>query len=189
MFSKKIEEKASKFVSFILRHSPEDIGLTLDENGWVSVDEFIDKANKSEKKFFVLDLELLKQVVKNSDKQRFAFSEDGTKIRANQGHTVEVNLDLPFVEPPEFLYHGTADKSVDIIFKEGLKPMKRHDVHLSFSIKIARSVGMRYGVPVILKIKAKQMFDDGYQFQCSKNNVWLTKEVPIKYIEITHEKE
>lgn len=184
MYSKKEEEKASKTMSYVLRHSPEDIDLVLDSNGWADINELIDKINKSAKCPVIFTSDLIKQVVINNDKQRFALSEDGKSIRANQGHTIDVDLDLPFVEPPEYLFHGTAIQNIDLILSEGLKPMKRNDVHLSYNQTIARSVGMRYGKPVILEINTKQMYQDGCLFQCSRNNVWLTKKVDSKYIKI-----
>lgn len=182
MFKKDYENQASKFMSFILRHAKHEIDIAMDENGWVSVEEFIEKANKSGKTQLVFSKELIEQVVKNNDKQRFALNDNKTLLRANQGHTMEVNLDLPFVEPPEFLFHGTAIQNVESILKQGLKPMQRHDVHLSFSKETAKSVGMRYGKPYIFVIKAKEMYEQGYQFQCTKNNVWLTKNVPTEFL-------
>lgn len=181
---KELEKKASKFMSFILRHNPQEIGLELDEQGWTSIDTFIEKANNYENNYVVFNKEIVLEVVKNSDKQRFAIDETGEKIRANQGHSISVDLDLEFVIPPETLYHGTAIQNIEIIMKEGLKPMKRHDVHLSFNTSIARNVGMRYGKPVIFEIDAAQMDKDGFKFKCSKNNVWLTQFVPAKYLKI-----
>lgn len=178
MLSREKEEKISKFLSYVLRHCPEDIGLELDENGWTSVHELIQKAKSKH----VLTTEMIEFVVKNNKKQRFALSEDKKQIRANQGHTVEVNLGLEFVEPPEVLFHGTATRFLDSIMAEGLKAMSRHDVHLSFDRSVAITVGERHGKVVVLEILAKQMHEDGYKFQCSNNNVWLTKEVPVKYI-------
>lgn len=182
MFSKELESKASKFMSFILRHSPQEIGLILDSNGWVSVNSLIELANSSGKTNIVFTRELINYIVVNNDKQRFDLSEDGSKIRANQGHSVSVNLALNYVTPPDVLYHGTATRFLPSILKEGLKPMARHDVHLSFSEEVAKSVGIRHGSPTILLIDSKKMYEDGYKFQCSKNNVWLTENVPVKYI-------
>jgi putative RNA 2'-phosphotransferase len=178
MLSREKEEKISKFLSFVLRHKPEEIGIELDDSGWVDVKVLLEKTPIN----YGLTLDNLKQVVENNKKQRFALSDDKKRIRANQGHSVEVALDLPFVEPPEILYHGTATRFLDSILNEGLKPMNRHDVHLSFDEKVASTVGMRHGKLVILEILAGDMFKAGFQFQCSKNNVWLTKEVPVKYI-------
>jgi putative RNA 2'-phosphotransferase len=177
MLSKKEDEKVSKFMSYVLRHAPGDIGMTLDENGWVSVDELVFRAQK----VMPLTQKMVEFVVKNNVKQRFCLSEDGKMIRANQGHTVKVDLDLPDVEPPEYLYHGTAEQFMESISKEGLKPMKRHDVHLSFSEETAYKVAVRHGKPVILVVEAGRMYRQGYRFQCTKNNVWLTEKVPAKF--------
>lgn len=179
MLSSKQEEKISKYLSYVLRHKPEEIGLVLDSAGWTSIKDLINKTNEH-----VLTPDIIYQVVKNNAKQRFALSEDKKSIRANQGHTVEVELDLPFVEPPEILYHGTATRFVDSIIEQGLKAMDRHDVHLSFNRSVATKVGERHGKVIVLEVLAKQMYDDGFKFQCSHNNVWLTKEVPIKYVKI-----
>lgn len=178
MLSKEKENNLSKYVSYILRHNPDEIGVILDEQGWTSVVEFIEKS-QSKYKF---DLEDLKQVVKNNNKKRFEFSEDGKKIRARQGHSVEVDLQLPNVQPPKELYHGTASRFLNSIKKEGLKPMSRHDVHLSFNKTTAEKVGERHGKVVVLIIDTESMYKDGFQFQCTANNVWLTKAVPTKYI-------
>lgn len=182
MYSKKEETKASKTLSYILRHAPEDINLVLDENGWASIEELIVKLNTSDATDIIFNKELVLQAVKNNDKQRFAVSEDGLMIRANQGHTIEVDLDLVASEPPEVLYHGTVKEHFEEIFKDGLKPMKRNHVHLSYNETIAQNVGMRHGKPVILSIDAKKMHEDGFKFYCSKNNVWLTDNVPPIYI-------
>lgn len=179
MMNKQTENKISKFLSYTLRHHPEDIGLTLDNNGWAIVEDLLEKAKK---KGIHISFKDLKQIVANNDKQRFLFSSDEHKIKANQGHTIQVELGLHDTQPPEFLFHGTAKTSLASILKEGLKPMQRHDVHLSFNPEVAKSVGSRYGVPVILKIKSLEMFNDGLNFQCTPNNVWLTKHVDPKYI-------
>lgn len=177
---KKEEVQLSKFLSFILRHQPEEIGLTLDVNGWANIDELILNSNKHHG--LVFSKEDLAFVVKNNSKQRFVLSEDHTKIRANQGHSVQVELDLEDTKPPEYLYHGTANQFLEIILKEGLKPMKRHDVHLSFNESVAITVGKRHGEPIVLKIKAQKMYEDGLKFQCTPNNVWLTKYIDPQYI-------
>jgi putative RNA 2'-phosphotransferase len=182
MLNKMEEENISKFMSFVLRHKPTEIGIVLDQNGWILVEELILKANLSGKSPFIFSREILEYIVLNNKKQRFALSEDKTLIRANQGHTILVDLDLPFIEPPEFLYHGTAIQNIKKIMLEGLKSMQRHDVHLSFDKDIAKDVGARYGRPVVLKIKSKAMYLDGMTFQCTKNNVWLTNHVPSQYI-------
>ncbi len=178
MLSKEKENQLSKYVSYILRHSPEEIGIKLEEQGWTNVTEFIQKSQSK----YVFDLEDLKQVVENNSKKRFEFSQDGQKIRAQQGHTVEIDLKLPNVEPPKELYHGTATRFLESIKKEGLKPMSRHDVHLSFNKTTAEKVGERHGKVIVLIIDTEKMYQEGFKFQCTANNVWLTKEVPIRYI-------
>ena len=178
MLSKESETNLSKFVSYILRHNPEEIDIKLDINGWVYVEEFI---NKSQTKF-KFTFEDLKQVVNNNNKKRFVFSDDYKKIKAQQGHSVKVDLDLPFVQPPKELYHGTTTRFIDSIKVEGLKPMNRHDVHLSFNKEIAKKVGERHGKVLVLIVDSDQMYKDGYGFQCTANNVWLTKSVPTKYL-------
>lgn len=178
MLSKEQENNLSKYVSYILRHNPEEIGIILDSQGWTSVNDFIEKSQSKQ----IFDLEDLTQVVKNNNKKRFEFSEDGQKIRAQQGHSVEVDLKLPNVEPPKELYHGTATRFLDSIKKEGLKPMSRHDVHLSFNKITAEKVGERHGKVIVLIIDTEKMYKDGFEFQCTSNNVWLTKLIPTQYI-------
>lgn len=180
MLTKEQETNLSKFVSYILRHNPDEIGIKLTEQGWINVEEFIEKSQVKYK----FNLEDLKQVVANNNKKRFEFSEDGNNIRAQQGHSVSIDLKLPDVKPPKELFHGTATRFLDSIKKEGLKPMTRHDVHLSFNYKTAKKVGERHGKVIVLIIEAEKMFEDGFSFQCTANNVWLTKAVPTKYIKI-----
>lgn len=178
--NEKIAKSVSKFLSLVLRHSPETIELKLDENGWADVNELIEKCTKKGNR---LDVELLDYVVENNDKKRFAFNEDKTKIRASQGHSISVELDLPETEPSEYLYHGTVAKFMESIKKEGLKKMSRQHVHLSKDKETAVKVGRRRGVPQILTVRSGAMFRDGFKFYLSENNVWLTDEVPSKYIE------
>lgn len=173
--------EVSKFLSYVLRHKPDAIDLVLDENGWASIEELMDKANQSDHGI-TLTRELLQEVVDTSDKKRFAISEDGLRIRANQGHSVNVDLQLQPVEPPEFLYHGTTTRFLDSIMEEGLKPQQRQYVHLSQDIETATAVGQRYGKPVILKIKARLMYEQGFKFYLADNGVWLTDSVLTKYI-------
>lgn len=175
--------KISKFLSLVLRHKPEAIGLTLDEQGWADIDELVDKANRSDQGI-TLTRSLLQDVVDSSDKKRFTVSENGQKIRAAQGHSVDIDLQLKPVEPPEFLYHGTATRFLDSILKEGLKPQQRQHVHLSKDVETATAVGQRYGKPVILTIKALLMHEQGFSFYLSENGVWLTDAVPKAYITI-----
>lgn len=178
---KKKNDGISKYMSYILRHHPEDIHLVLDKEGWVDVSQLIEHAQKYNQKDFTV--EDILHIVETNSKQRFALSEDKKRIRANQGHSVEVHLDLPSVKPPEFLYHGTAERFLDAIMKDGLKPMSRHDVHLSFNTDVALSVGQRHGSPAILRVKALEMFEKGYEFKCTANNVWLTQIVPTEFFE------
>lgn len=165
--------KISKFLSYILRHKPDSIGLVLDELCWANIDELISKANQS-KEPIALDRSLILAVVESNDKKRFAISEDGMRIRANQGHSINVDLQLKPVTPPEFLFHGTATRFLNSIIQEGLKPQERQYVHLSKDIETATAVGRRYGKPVILKIKALLMHEQGFRFYLSENGVWLT---------------
>lgn len=181
MASSKQLNKTSKFLSFVLRHKPEAIGLALDENGWADIDELINKGNTSGEASN-LDKTLIQEVVDTSDKKRFIISDDGQRIRANQGHSINVDLQLKPVTPPEFLYHGTATRFLDSILKEGLKPQQRQHVHLSTDIDTATAVGQRYGKPVILTIKALLMHEQGFVFYRSENGVWLTEQVPHSYL-------
>jgi putative RNA 2'-phosphotransferase len=180
--NEKIAKSVSKFLSLVLRHSPETIGLKLDENGWADVEELIEKCNRkgSENQ---MTIELLDYVVENNDKKRFAFNEDKTKIRASQGHSISVELNLKEAEPSEFLYHGTVPKFLDNIKKEGLQKMSRQHVHLSKDKETAIKVGNRRGAAQILTVSSGEMFKDGFKFYLSENNVWLTDEVPAKYIQ------
>lgn len=170
----------SKFLSLVLRHSPETIHLKLDENGWANVDELIIQCNKHNKQ---LDLDLLNIVVETNDKKRFAFNDNKTKIRASQGHSISVELDLKEAKPLEFLYHGTVEKFLENIKKEGLQKMSRQHVHLSKDKETAVRVGSRRGKPIILTINAKTMITAGFKFYLSENDVWLTDEVPAEYIQ------
>ncbi|MBL0912816.1 MAG: RNA 2'-phosphotransferase [Bacteroidia bacterium] len=174
----------SKFLSLVLRHKPEKIGLTLDANGWANVDELLQKISRNG---VSLDFETLEQVVISNDKQRFAFSEDLSRIRANQGHTVQVDLEYEALVPPAFLYHGTVPKFLDAIQAQGLQKMQRLHVHLSADLETALKVGGRRGKPVILKVDTERMHADGFAFYRSKNGVWLCEEVPARYINFTYE--
>ena len=169
----------SKFMSLVLRHQPQEIGLILDENGWADVIELIQKSAKKGIKFSMEDLEI---VVETNDKKRFAFNENKTRIRANQGHSVEIDLALKPIIPPEFLYHGTAEKSLNSIFENGIQKMNRQHVHLSQDKETALKVGSRHGKPIILTILSEQMYQDGNLFYQSDNGVWLTDFIDIKYI-------
>lgn len=171
----------SKFLSLVLRHEPQKIGLQLDDAGWVVTQELLRCLAAAGRP---TTLELLTQVVETSDKQRFAFSTDGARIRANQGHSVEVDLGLTPTTPPERLFHGTASRFLDAILREGLTRRARHHVHLTASLDIASAVGQRYGQLVMLSIDAKRMHADGHFFYCSENGVWLTDAVPPTYLTV-----
>lgn len=172
--------RTSKFLSLILRHEPERIGLKLGEAGWVSVNDLLQAVNRHG---VALTFDQLKHIVATSDKKRFAFSEDGQSIRANQGHSVEVDLQYAPQTPPEILYHGTATRFLDGIRKDGLQKMGRHDVHLSAETKVTIQVGGRHGKPVLLTIRAGEMHQAGFVFRCSTNGVWLVDHVPAEFIE------
>jgi putative RNA 2'-phosphotransferase len=169
----------SKFLSLVLRHQPETIGLTLDDNGWADVDELIRLANARGRR---LTRQLIDRVVAENDKKRFAFSDDGARIRASQGHSVEVELDLPPAEPPVVLYHGTATRFLDSIRAIGLRPGTRQHVHLSRDEATAVNVGQRHGRPVVLTVRAGDMHAAGYKFFVSANGVWLTDRVPVEFV-------
>jgi putative RNA 2'-phosphotransferase len=170
---------ASKFLSLILRHEPERVGLKLGEAGWVGVDELLQAVNRHG---VTLTLDQLQHIVATSDKKRFAFSEDGQRIRASQGHSVEVDLQYTPQTPPEILYHGTATRFLDGIRKDGLQKMGRHDVHLSAETKVTLKVGGRHGKPALLTIRAGEMHRAGFVFRCSANGVWLVDHVPQEFI-------
>jgi len=170
----------SKFLSLVLRHEPEKIGIALDAEGWVDVDVLLDACNERGPH---ITRELLDEIVATNDKKRFSFSPDGRRIRANQGHSVTVDLRLDPKEPPELLYHGTIADFLDSIRHEGLQRGNRHHVHLSQDKKTADKVGQRRGKPVVLIIAAKRMHCEGYTFYQSDNGVWLTDGVPPEYLE------
>lgn len=172
----------SKFISLVLRHNPSLIKLDLDANGWVSVDQLIANAKKLQNVVFTKDD--LFRVVDTNDKKRFALNEDKTRIRASQGHSINVDLQLEPIEPPDILYHGTANQFLRFIVREGIKKMNRTHVHLSDTIYTAEKVGTRHGEVIVIPIKAKMMHQDGFKFYKSENNVWLTDSVPVKYFDI-----
>ena len=169
--------KTSKYISLILRHKPETIGISLDEHGWANVKDLIDGVNKTHK----LDMKILEEIVETDDKQRYSFNEDKTKIRANQGHSINVDVELEEAVPPEMLWHGTGVKYMKNIDLEGLISKSRLYVHLSADPNTAMDVGKRHGAPMIYCIGALKMYEDGYKFYKSKNGVWLTKHVPTEY--------
>ncbi len=170
--------KNGKFLSLILRHKPEVIGISLDEHGWANVFELITGIKKDRN----FDMNMLEEIVRTDNKQRFAFNPDHTKIRANQGHSIEVDVELKEQNPPEVLYHGTGTKNVSSILKKGLLPQSRLYVHLSKDIHTAIAVGQRHGKPAVFTIRAGEMACKGYQFFLSENCVWLTKYVPAEYL-------
>jgi putative RNA 2'-phosphotransferase len=171
--------RLSKFLSFVLRHKPDAIELTLDPQGWASIDELIERGNAAGTQF---DHDELLQVVETNDKKRFSISADGRRIRAAQGHSVTVELGLSPQEPPPVLYHGTATRFVESILSAGLKPQARQQVHLSANEATAHSVGQRHGKPVILKIEALRMHAQGSKFYLTDNDVWLTDQVPPEFL-------
>lgn len=170
----------SKFLSLVLRHKPQQIGLQLDAHGWADVDELITRCNAHH---IALNFELLEEIVVTNDKQRFAFNADLTKIRANQGHSIAVDLALQLVQPPEKLYHGTVAEFIEAIKANGLQKMSRQHVHLSSDEATAVKVGSRRGKPVILTVDAGAMHEAGFLFYLSENGVWLTDHVPATFIE------
>ena len=178
--TKKEAIKTSKFLSLILRHEPGRVGLALGEGGWVEVAALLAAVNAHG---VALTREELALIVETSDKQRFAFSEDGRRIRANQGHSVEVDLQYTVQTPPEVLFHGTALRFVESIRAQGLLKMQRHHVHLSADEKTAAQVGMRHGKVVVLRVKAGEMQRAGFEFYRSANGVWLVERVPVEFIE------
>ncbi|MEM7535987.1 MAG: RNA 2'-phosphotransferase [Chloroflexota bacterium] len=170
----------SKFLSLVLRHRPEQIGIALDSQGWVGIDTLLAAANQHG---VALNRESLETVVTENNKQRFRISDDGQRIRASQGHSVQIDLQLEPVTPPDTLYHGTAQRFLDSIRASGLQSRNRQHVHLSADEQTATNVGQRHGKPVVLIINAGTMAEDGIVFYRSDNGVWLTDAVPIRYIQ------
>jgi putative RNA 2'-phosphotransferase len=175
------ETEISKFLSKVLRHTPEEIGITLDRNGWVDIATLLSKAKKANVKF---DRAMLDAVVENNDKSRFSLSMDGRRIRAAQGHSVQVDLGLEQQVPPPVLFHGTASQNLHLIFAEGLKPGRRQQVHLSSDEELAALVGHRHGKAVVLRVDAVKMYADGKAFYCADNGVWLTDFVEAIYLSL-----
>lgn len=172
----------SKKLSYHLRHAPENLGISLDQNGWADVDELLDKLHT--KYNIRLSFAELEDLVEHNDKKRFAFDSSLAKIRANQGHSVDVDLELEVREPPAILYHGTVRRFLGSIMREGLKPMSRQFVHLSASLDTAMRVGSRRGPPVVLQVDTGRMHQSGVEFRCSLNGVWLVSHVPAEYITV-----
>ncbi len=170
---------ASRFLSLILRHRPEAIGLTLDDAGWAGIEDILRLAPPDLR----LTRERIDRAVAENGKQRFAISEDGTRIRARQGHSIEVDLQLPAVAPPPRLYHGTAIRFVASIRRDGLLRRDRRHVHLSADAGTAATVGARHGRPTVLVVRADEMAAAGHAFFLSENGVWLTDAVPVGFID------
>ncbi|KZN64697.1 hypothetical protein N473_12970 [Pseudoalteromonas luteoviolacea CPMOR-1] len=170
-------KKISKYLSLVLRHKPELANLQLNSQGWACINDLINNSHEHS-----LSLELIQSIVDSNDKQRFVISEDGTMIRANQGHSIEVDLALEAAIPPNILFHGTASRFIESIKGIGLVKGQRHHVHLTQSTDTALKVGGRYGKPVLLGIDAKTMHVQGAQFYKTQNNVWLVDHVPFKYL-------
>lgn len=175
----KTEISISKFLSLVLRHQPETIGIKLDQNGWTDIHDLIEKANNYGVKF---DRETLNHIVATNSKKRFAFNDTFDKIRASQGHSIEIELGYKNEKPPEILFHGTAEIFVKSILGTGLEKRNRQHVHLSSDLETAIKVGQRHGKPFIFKVLAEQMYNDNFQFFISENGVWLTDNVPTKYL-------
>lgn len=171
-------DSVSKYMSLILRHKPEKINITLDEHGWADVEQLI----RGIKKTHHFNRQMLEEIVRTDAKQRYSFNEDKTKIRANQGHSIPVDVELEEMAPPDCLWHGTGQKYTKSIEKEGLLAQTRLYVHLSEDKQTALTVGKRHGKPVVYQIDSKRMAEDGYIFYRSVNGVWLTKQVPLAYL-------
>lgn len=181
MLDEKRTVKTSKFLSLVLRHQPERIGLALDEAGWVDVDRLLAACAEHGRRLTRAELD---HVVATNNKRRFAYSDDGRRIRASQGHTVEVDLGLAPAVPPDVLFHGTASATLPLILGEGLRPMARQDVHLSADRETAHRVGSRHGRPVVLVVDAAGLAGAGQVFRVSANGVWLTGPVPPEWLRV-----
>lgn len=174
-------KKYSKFLSLVLRHKPEAAGISLDAHGWAQVGELLVGIQGAGRQ---MDMAVLEEIVATDEKQRYSFNQDKTKIRANQGHSLSVDLGFREQEPPEFLYHGTASRFVGAILAEGLKPMGRQYVHLSKDAETAVKVGERHGKPAVLLVHSRTMRQAGIPFYLSENGVWLTEKVLAEYLEL-----
>lgn len=174
-------ENLGRFISMILRHHPESIGITLDEFGYANTQELISKMNVYGKH---IDFKTLKYIIDTNNKRRYSFNDDFSKIRANQGHSIKVNLELIEKVPPNRLYHGTATRFLETIMKEGITKQSRQYVHLSKDIETAINVGKRHGNPIVLELDTSKMVQDGIKFYLSENGVWLCEYVHSKYIKI-----
>lgn len=179
MISDKEATRISKFLSLVLRHEPETIGIELDSNGWTEVTTLIDRINQTN---VSISFEVLKYIVETNPKKRFAFNETFEKIRANQGHSIDIELGYEPQEPPAILYHGTSEQNAALIMQTGLQKMRRHHVHLSVDIGTAIKVGQRHGKPVVFAVRANEMFMRKFEFFRSNNGVWLTDHVPANFL-------
>ena len=171
--------KLGRFISLILRHHPEQIGITLDSEGWADTQALLDGINASGRR---IDMETLERIVRENNKQRYSFNGDKSKIRANQGHSIPVEVGMQVMTPPDRLYHGTATRFLDSIKRDGIKKMSRLYVHLTKDVETAVSIGKRHGKPVVLVIDTKAMHKDGYTFRLSDNGVWQSEDIPWRYV-------
>ncbi|MHC2066328.1 RNA 2'-phosphotransferase [Bremerella sp. T1] len=172
-------KSVSKRLSYVLRHRPDSIGISLSPGGWVTVEELLAALSQHGK---TVSRDLLDEVVRTNDKQRFEFSEDGSQIRARQGHSAKVDLQYEVATPPELLFHGTATRFLESIFEQGLIKGRRHHVHLSTNRETMIAVGQRHGKPVVLAVDAQRMHAAGHEFFVTENDVWLTDHVPPEYL-------
>jgi putative RNA 2'-phosphotransferase len=175
------QKRTGKFISLILRHNPQKIGIKLDLFGWATVDELLAALKRNGHS---LSFPQLEELVSSNDKQRYTFNHDKSCIRANQGHSLELDLQLEAQKPPKWLYHGTASRFLPYINEQGLLRRNRHHVHLSLDKETAHNVGSRHGKPVILTIDTSAMHNDGHLFYCSKNGVWLVEHIPPRYFSV-----
>lgn len=172
-------DRLSRFISLVLRHKPEEAGIQLDAHGWADVNELISGINNTGRD---IDFNTLEEIVKTDSKQRYSFNDNKTLIRANQGHSYPVDVELVEKQPPDYLYHGTARRFVPMILADGIKSMSRLYVHMSKDLDTAKKVGSRHGDPVVLVVNSGMMHNDGVKFYLSQNGVWLTEYVDSKYI-------
>ena len=174
--------KLGRFLSLVLRHEPQAAGITLDQHGWADVEALIAGVRRTGR---TIDRETLERIVRENSKHRYAFNDGHTKIRASQGHSIAVDVELRSAQPPEILYHGTAQRFLSPIRREGLKPMGRQYVHLSKDRETATAVGQRHGTPVVLTVNAAAMVQDGAVFYLSENGVWLCKAIDVRYLKFS----
>ena len=174
--------RISRFISLVLRHKPQEAGLSLDSHGWANVSELLRGVSRR----YPLTMKLLEEIVRSDEKQRYSFNSDKTKIRANQGHSIPVDVEPQECEPPELLYHGTGRQFLRNILSKGLLHQSRLYVHLSPDIETAKMVGIRHGSPVVLIVQSGRMYQDGFRFYLADNGVWLTEHVPAKYLRVLY---